>query len=112
MSRPRTWKPDRDAAVDAVIFRAGTCTALARVVGTSVSVVARWKHIPLKHVATIERVYGIPVHQLRPDHYPNPEAVSIERQIAAVEGWIAGLVDHADPVTKAAVLGTLRAHAA
>lgn len=36
--------------------------------------VHQWRRIPVEHVLTIERVAGIPRHQLRPDVYPVDEA--------------------------------------
>jgi DNA-binding transcriptional regulator YdaS (Cro superfamily) len=50
-------------------------TDLARSVGVDKSSVTRWdkRRIPAERVLDVERVTGIPRHELRPDLYPSPE---------------------------------------
>lgn len=52
---------------------AGGNTGLARRLGKLTSqAVSQWKHVPAQRVLDVERITGIPRHQLRPDIYPMP----------------------------------------
>lgn len=56
---------------------AGGCSGLGRELGISQAAVARWKsqdRIPIERVLEVERLTGIPRHQLRPDIYPPSDA--------------------------------------
>lgn len=54
--------------------RVGGCKKLAEGIGLrSHSAVLKWNKIPDKHLVTIERVFGIPREELRPDLYRRPE---------------------------------------
>jgi DNA-binding transcriptional regulator YdaS (Cro superfamily) len=49
-------------------------TGLARAL-TEISpqAISQWKKVPAERVLDVERVTGIPRHELRPDIYPAPE---------------------------------------
>lgn len=58
-----------------IIEAAGGVTKFARQLGVPVATVSSWglrNQIPVRRVIDVERVTGIPRHQLRPDIYPNP----------------------------------------
>lgn len=48
---------------------------LANALGVDKSLVTRWaqKRVPVERVADVERVTGIPRHELRPDVFGQPE---------------------------------------
>lgn len=51
-----------------VISRAGGCSRLASCLGIkSHTTVLRWKRVPDKYLVDIERVFGIPREEMRPD---------------------------------------------
>ena len=50
----------------------GTMQALADAVGISIQAVSQWKRVPPLRVLEVERITGIPRHELRPDIYPPP----------------------------------------
>lgn len=47
---------------------------VARAIGVNKSALTRWKQrrVPAERVLDVERVTGIPRHELRPDLYPEP----------------------------------------
>lgn len=61
-------------AIHRVIERLGGPSAAASALGLKTpSVIANWRsrnRIPAGHVLAVERVTGIPRHELRPDLYP------------------------------------------
>lgn len=52
----------------------GSLEAVGRLLGVNRSTVLRWERgrIPAERVLDVERVTGIPRHELRPDLYPTP----------------------------------------
>ena len=48
---------------------AGSISKLARALGVSPQAVWQWREIPVRHVLSIERIFGIPREELRPDLY-------------------------------------------
>lgn len=62
--------------VDRAIEAAGGQTALANALGLKQGHIWYWAHrahqIPAERVLDVERVTGIPRHELRPDLYPPP----------------------------------------
>lgn len=51
-----------------VISKAGGCSRLASGLGIkSHATVLRWKRVPDKYLVDIERVFGIPREEMRPD---------------------------------------------
>ncbi|HEX2554212.1 MAG TPA: Cro/CI family transcriptional regulator [Microvirga sp.] len=61
--------------VDRAIEAYGGGAALARRLGISRNAVSEWRakqRIPVERVLDLERLTGIPRHELRPDIYPAP----------------------------------------
>lgn len=57
-----------------LIKRVGGCKKLAEGIGLrSHATVLQWSKIPDKHIVAIERVFGIPREELRPDLYRRSE---------------------------------------
>ncbi len=53
-------------------------TALARALDGKISpqAISQWKRVPAERVLDVERVTGVPRHELRPDLYPAPSQES------------------------------------
>jgi len=68
----------RDAAlqkaIDAMDERHGNLTALAEQLGISAQALSQWDRVPHKRVLDVERITGVPRHELRPDLYPPGDA--------------------------------------
>jgi len=47
----------------------GSIAALARALGITRAAICQWRKIPAERVIEIERVTGVPRHELRPDLY-------------------------------------------
>lgn len=67
-------KFDHKAAVTRAIEAAGGTTVLADKLGITQPSVSQWGKIPVERVLDIERLTGIPRHDLRPDIYPQEQA--------------------------------------
>lgn len=53
----------------------GRLTSLAEALGIFPSAVQQWKKVPAERVVAVEKVTGIPRHELRPDlHLPPKDA--------------------------------------
>ncbi len=52
---------------------AGGGGALARELGITAQALSQWDEVPVMRVLEVERVTGIPRHELRPDIYPEPQ---------------------------------------
>lgn len=46
---------------------------LARQLGITAQAVSQWSRVPVERVLDVERVSGVPRHELRPDIYPPPQ---------------------------------------
>jgi DNA-binding transcriptional regulator YdaS (Cro superfamily) len=57
-------------AIDAV----GGLAGLAGELGITEQAVSQWDEVPPLRVLAVERVTGVPRHELRPDLYPAPSA--------------------------------------
>lgn len=62
-------KTPKERAVEAV----GGVTRMAEAIGVTRSAVSQWPRVPVERVLDVERISGIPRHELRPDIYPAPE---------------------------------------
>ena len=51
----------------------GLMAQLARELGVTRSAVWQWGRVPAERLPEVERITGIPRHQLRPDICPEPE---------------------------------------
>lgn len=47
---------------------------IARELGLTHGTISQWKAVPVHHVLDVERLTGIPRHELRPDIYPPADA--------------------------------------
>jgi DNA-binding transcriptional regulator YdaS (Cro superfamily) len=60
-----------DDAIERAKRIAGNTAKLARLLGgISSQAISQWKRVPAERVLDVERVTGIPRHELRPDIYP------------------------------------------
>ena len=48
----------------------GTKIRIARELGITHGAVSQWQKVPAERVLDVERITGIPRHELRPDIYP------------------------------------------
>ena len=69
------------------IRAAGGYARFAAGLGISRQTIYRWKRVPERWISQIERVSGIPRHELRPDLYREPLTVVIERDAAETDLW-------------------------
>jgi DNA-binding transcriptional regulator YdaS (Cro superfamily) len=51
----------------------GTASALAQKLGITAQALSQWSQVPPRRVLQVERLTGVPRHELRPDIYPPPE---------------------------------------
>lgn len=61
---------EETSPVERAAAAAGNKSELARRLGVKVQSIQQWKRIPAERVLDVERVTGIPRHELRPDLYP------------------------------------------
>ena len=52
--------------------RYGRVAELAKALGIRRSSIYTWKKVPAERVLAVERITGIPRHELRPDVFPAP----------------------------------------
>lgn len=71
--------------VSDLIEQSGGVTKFARELGVPVATVSSWglrNQIPVKRVIDVERLTGVPRHDLRPDIYPPQAATSTQGEAA------------------------------
>lgn len=74
--------PTHDTALGKAKKAAGNAQKLAELLGISAAAVSKWgDEVPLTRVLDVERVTGIPRHDLRPDVFGEP-AVPKKRRAA------------------------------
>lgn len=61
---------DAQDALKRAIKSAGGLAALAGPLGISAQAVSQWDEVPPLRVLAVERISGVPRHELRPDLYP------------------------------------------
>jgi DNA-binding transcriptional regulator YdaS (Cro superfamily) len=68
-----------ETALDIAKKKASGPSGLAKAIGgLTPQAVSQWRQVPATRVLDVERVTGVPRHQLRPDIYPAP--VGVENQ--------------------------------
>jgi DNA-binding transcriptional regulator YdaS (Cro superfamily) len=60
----------RSAALLEAIRKAGSVTKLAAALDVAPQAISQWCRVPGSRVIEIERITGVPRHELRPDLYP------------------------------------------
>ena len=63
----------QEAIVERVVEAAGGTKALAEALGITREAIYLWEKVPPARVLDLERLTGIPRHELRPDYYPPPD---------------------------------------
>lgn len=61
---------DRNLALRRAIEAAGNAALLAEALGISAQAISQWAEVPPLRVLSVEKVTGVPRHELRPDLYP------------------------------------------
>ncbi|HXJ59411.1 MAG TPA: Cro/CI family transcriptional regulator [Verrucomicrobiae bacterium] len=61
----------RSAALDTVRERISG-KAIAKALNTTPQAISQWNRVPVLRVLDVERITGVPRHELRPDIYPAP----------------------------------------
>ena len=56
---------------------------LARCLGISPQAISQWRSVPVRRVIEVERLTGVPRHELRADIYPPPRRAKTGRTGAA-----------------------------
>lgn len=65
---------DRTEPLKRAIEAAGGLTVLAESLGITKQALSQWDEVPPLRVLAVERVSGVPRHELRPDLYPVEDA--------------------------------------
>jgi len=74
---------DKDEALKRAIEAAGTGDKLATDLGITPQALSQWDRVPPLRVLEVERITGVPRHELRPDIYPAPDAANFNSEQAA-----------------------------
>ena len=65
-------RANRTEALKRALKAAGGLAGLADPLGISIQAISQWDEVPPLRVLAVERVTGVPRHELRPDLYPAP----------------------------------------
>lgn len=68
----RQTPPDPAAALARALGVIGGPAALGEAMGITRQGIGQWRRVPSERVLTVERLTGVPRHELRPDLYPPP----------------------------------------
>ena len=61
---------DKAQALRRAVDSVGGQAKFARLIGVTAQAVSQWDEVPPLRVLMVERISGIPRHELRPDLYP------------------------------------------
>lgn len=79
--------------IELAAAKVGGITKLARELNVKHQTFYSWKRVPAERVLDMERITGVPRHELRPDLYPAPDAETVAAAVGAVtaipEGGVA-----------------------
>lgn len=62
----------RDEALSRAIQAVGTAQELAKRLAVTPQALSQWERVPALRALEVERITGVPRHELRPDIYPAP----------------------------------------
>lgn len=54
------------------IEKSGGLSALSRQIGITRQAISQWDRIPAEQCRQVSEISGVPLHELRPDIYPEP----------------------------------------
>lgn len=61
---------DKTEALERAVANVGGQAKFARLIGVTAQAVSQWDEVPPLRVLMVERISGVPRHELRPDLYP------------------------------------------
>lgn len=67
---------DMTEALKRAVENVGGQAKFARLIGVTAQAVSQWDEVPPLRVLAVERVSGVPRHELRPDLYPLDDRAS------------------------------------
>lgn len=67
----------RNPIVTRVIRAVGSAKAVGDACGITGQAVSLWRHVPIEHVITVEKISGIPREELRPDVFGAPRPLDL-----------------------------------
>lgn len=70
MGRNSVWQIN--AETRHAVEKSGGLSALSREIGITRQAIAQWDRVPAEQCIQVSKITGIPLHELRPDIYPEP----------------------------------------